>query len=152
MANIEIARTVNAQNVHENRQFWTCIKGITGIFCVAGFCVYSIAIFYQFISGRTITSHNIDKHSKLWLPSITLCNISGFKKPIDEHADIEFDKYLNYTIELHEIISVIWYTNQNGEIEYNSPPFNNSKLFTISTTFSAFKGRCYTIEYKKKVM
>ena len=140
------------------------IKFITVLFCLAGFVANSYIIFQQFIAGKTVTSYDIQKRSELFLPSITICNISGFKEEMDEFADLELPQYINKTLYLDEIIikiedssksqiTVQGYSEQ-GHINGTGKKMENDKKETwkLLTTYSMYKGRCHTIEYKRKVI
>ena len=143
-------------NEHDRtRIFWVGVKFATVILCLVGFVANSFIIFQQFSSGKTVTSTDVQKNSKLFLPSITMCGLSGFKKKVDKYADIELENYINNTLSLNEILFSVEDNDGNTlRIESVSRPAhfsNQSNLWKVSTTYSAFKGRCHTIEYKKEV-
>ena len=85
-------------------KLWTLTKIIACIVCLVGFVANSLYISKQFIGGKTVTSENIKKYPKLGLPSVTICNVSGFKKIMNDTDDLELQHYLNETIGLNEVL------------------------------------------------
>ena len=85
-------------------KLWKGLKLITVALCLVAFVANSYIIFQQFLTGKTVTSNDVQKNARLFLPSITLCSLSGFKEEIDELADLELDEYLNKTTRLDEIL------------------------------------------------
>ena len=78
---------------------------------------------------------------------MTICSLRGFKKLMNEPDDLELENYLRQTIELNEVLV-------NADRGLMSTPEGvdiNTELWKITTTYSAFKGRCHTIQYKKEV-
>ena len=143
---------VNESN--KRKTFWKAIKIVTVIICLFGFGANSYLIFVQFIKGQTVTSYNINQCSKYncILPSITICGLSGLKQKIKNYTDLEYNKYINNTANLNEMVESIFDMNGNklttGPLGVAS--FNES-LWKVSTVYSLYRGRCYTIEYKKEV-
>ena len=86
------------------KKLWTLTKIIACIVCLVGFVANSLYISKQFIGGKTVTSENIKKYPKLGLPSVTICNVSGFKKIMNDTDDLELQHYLNETIGLNEVL------------------------------------------------
>ena len=126
------------------KKVWTAIKTITFIFCLAGFVCNSFMIFKQFIGKKTITSQDIEHNNKLAVPPFTLCSLSGYKEKITNYQGIKLNDYLNNTLDLDEILISI-----NGMTVKDIR--HNSKLWEVTTTYSAYKGRCHTIRYMSKV-
>ena len=93
------------------------------------------------------------EHSRLFLPSITMCGLSGFREDVTEYAGLELDSYLNNTINLDELLYSI--EDNDGNLLTIEPFFgtmsDKSGMWKISTTYSAYRGRCYTLEYQKAV-
>ena len=123
------------------------------LMCFVGFFFNSFIIFKQFIGNETVTSTKIHENKELYLPSITLCGFSGFKRIVDDYSDLKLENFVNNTIELSEILITAFDTEQNSidpkdVLEHNG---NKTNPWKIRTTFSAYRGRCYTIEYRKKV-
>ena len=56
------------------------IKVITVMFCLAGFVANSYIIFQHFVAGKTVTSYDIQKQSKLLLPLSQFAALVGLKK------------------------------------------------------------------------
>ena len=123
------------------------------LMCFVGFFFNSFIIFKQFIGNETVTSTKIHENKELYLPSITLCGFSGFKRIVDDYSDLKLENFVNNTIELSEIL-ITAFDNENNSIdpkdvlEHN---VNQTNPWKILTTFSAYRGRCYTLEYRKKV-
>ena len=143
-------------DVNENtvrRKCWMGIKFATVILCVFGFCCNSFVMFKDFVSNQTVTSNDIKEYSTLVLPSVTMCGLTGFTKELDDYADLEHDKYINHTINLNEILSSVVDSDSNALIiePFLGSIFDKSGMWNITTTYSAYRGRCYTIEYKKEV-
>ena len=134
------------------RTFWTGIKIVAVIICLFGFGANSYLIFVQFIKGQTVTSYNINQCSKYncILPSITICGFSAQKQKIKSYTDLK--NYINNTANLNEMVESVFDMNGNnitiGPLGVAS--FNES-LWKVSTVYSLYRGRCYTIEYKKEV-
>ena len=121
--------------------------------CFVGFFFNSFIIFKQFIGNETVTSTKILKNKELYLPSITLCGFSGFRRIVDDYSDLKLENYVKNTIELNEILIKAFDTEHNS-IEHKDilmHSVNESNVLRIITTFSAYRGRCYTLEYRKKV-
>ena len=130
------------------KNLWAILKAITGILCMVGFVGNSYIIFDHFIGHNTITSQNQKKYEKIALPSVTICSPSGFKKVMDEPGDLELDSYLNSTIDLDEVLLDV---ADSGGFYYLEEIYKNPTIWKITTTYSSFKGRCHTIQYKKEV-
>ena len=129
------------------------LKVTITILCLVGFCFNSFIIFKQFVGNETLTSHKIEENLELFLPSITLCGPSGFKSAVEKYSDLELDNYLNNTVDLKDILINV-YDRDNNYIDAKSVEginYNKSNIWIVTTTFSAYRGRCYTIEYRKKV-
>ena len=121
--------------------------------CFVGFFFNSFIIFKQFIGNETVTSTKIHENKELYLPSITLCGFSGFKRIVDDYSDLKLENYVKNTIELNEIL-ITAFDNDHDSINPKDllvRRVNESNVWRIITTFSAYRGRCYTIEYRKKV-
>ena len=134
------------------------LKTIVMFLCFIGFFFNSFIIFKQFIGKETVTSYKIQDSRELLLPSLTLCGYSGFKRIVNSYAHLTPEHYVNNTIDVNEIlIEVI--DNDNNSIKApisldmisKGPIYDKSKTWKIKATYSAYRGRCYTIEYTKKV-
>ena len=132
------------------------LKAIVMILCFVGFFFNSFIIFKQFIGKETVTSYKIQDSKELHLPSITLCGYSGFKRIVHTYDDLTPDRYINNTIDVNEILMEV-VDNYNNSITApysmtsEGPMYDKSRSWKIKTTYSAYRGRCYTIEYRKKV-
>ena len=129
------------------------LKVTITILCLVGFCFNSFIIFKQFVGNETLTSHKIEQNLELFLPSITLCGPSGFKRAVKKYSDLELDNYLNNTVDLKDML-IIFHDEDNNYIDAKSVEgiiYNSSNIWKVTTTSSAYRGRCYTIEYMKKV-
>ena len=135
------------------RKCWLGVKIITVILCIFGFVCNSFLICKQYVSKETVTSNDITEYSKLLFPSITMCGLSGFHRAATELADLELDNYINNTINLNEMLYSILDKDYNKlTIEPFSGAINDtSGMWKITTTYSAYRGRCYTLEYQKEV-
>ena len=134
----------------------TCIKSLKvsiTILCLIGFCFNSFMIFKQFVGSETVTSQKIQENSELYLPSITLCGPSGFKRAVAKYSDLEHENYLNNTVNLEDmLIHARDIYNNHIEAKFvKDKVYENSKIWKLTTTYSAYRGRCYTMEYRKKV-
>ena len=134
----------------------TCLKTLKvtiTLLCLIGFCFNSFIIFKQFVGSETVTSHKIEENSELYLPSITLCGPSGFKSAVEKYSDLELENYLNNTVDLRDMLIVAYdRDNNNLDAKFVEGKINKkSKIWKLTTTCSAYRGRCYTIEYRKKV-
>ena len=130
------------------KSFWKIVKTSTCIFCLVGFVLNSLAIFENFVEGKTLTSNELQKNDRLLLPSITICGISGFKEEMDEYSDLDFESYLNKTIDLEDIL---WDAVVDKTYFTVTEMLEDKTLWKISTTYSQYKGRCHTIQYTKGV-
>ena len=83
-------------------------KLITMLCCVVGFILNSLLIFQHFIESKTVTTSNLERKSKLHLPSLTICSPNGFKEKIFTVDGITLENYINNTIELNEIVNSIY--------------------------------------------
>ena len=132
---------------------WKGVKIVTVILCIFGFVCNSYVIFKQFVSNETVTSNDITDFSKLLFPSITMCGLSAFLGTVTKVSDLELDNYINNTINLKEMLYEIYDADFNVlSIEpTNGTISDESGMWKITTTYSAFRGRCYTLEYQKEV-
>ena len=123
---------------------WIALKFLTRIICFGGFVGNSFVIFKQFIGGKTLTSYDVQKNTKLYLPSLTICSLSGYKEPMDDYGDIELERFLGKTLDLGEIIESVDYTKITELPKV-------TKTWELTITYSQYKGTCHTIRYKKRV-
>ena len=104
-----------------------------------GLLAGSLATIYQnflvWQSGKLTTSSEFIHHEEdgLEFPSITFCNETGFKNK-DMISNINWETFMENTLDLNEFF--VKMEDTNGQ------PFN----YTIKTTYSLYKGRCYTFE------
>ena len=134
------------------------IKVITSICCILGFACNSFVIFQHFIENKTVTTMNMEKHSKLFFPSITICNHIGFKEKIINLDGLRLVKYINNTIELKEILESIIvlaldFTSSDEliiETDFKGTNYS-SEAWNINTIITKYRGRCYAIHHKKEV-
>ena len=73
---------------------------------------------------------------------------------MDEYEDLELDNYLNKTLELGEIFNgYYYYDDDDDKYHYiDSETIKvNSTLWKLTTTYSQYKGRCYTLTAQKLV-
>ena len=109
-------------------------------------------IFKQFIDKETITSYKIQETSNLYLPSITFCRQSGYKRKVENYTDFKIKNYIENTVELSEIVQeVADQSNQTFSKPDIHSKVNGSGKWNIVETYSAYRGRCYTMEYKDLV-
>ena len=140
----------------KNNIYLLILKAIVMITCFVGFFFNSFIIFKQFIGKETVTSYKIEDTKELNLPSITLCGYSGFKRIVNSYNHLKPDQYVNNTIDVNEILMEV-IDNDNNSIKSpfsemsEGPLYDKSKTWKIKATYSAYRGRCYTIEYTKKV-
>ena len=123
---------------------WIAVKFLTRIICFGGFVGNSFVIFKQFIGGKTLTSYDVQKNTKLHLPSFTICSLSGYKEPMDDYGDIKLESFRKKTLNLSEVITLVDYKKIKDI-------YKDTKTWDLTTTYSQFKGACHTIRYKKKV-
>ena len=137
----------------KKNSFLLILKGTVLVLCLIGFFFNSYIIFKQFIEKETVTSYKIEETSKLHLPSVTFCGNSGFKRIVENYSDFELQNYINNTVKLSEIVKEV--TDHNNKTYKIAPDrsttFDGSGKWKIIETYSAYRGRCYTIEYKELV-
>ena len=135
--------------IDEHTKVTKILKCATAILCMIGFVANSFMIFKQFIDNKTVTSQDVQKNAYLVLPSVTICGLSGFKDKMEEYDDLELENYHQKTIDLEEILM-----NIMDPLGYTVPVwklYENATFWKITTTYSPFKGRCHTINYKQEV-
>ena len=134
--------------------FLLSIKRKVFMLCLICFFFNSYIIFKQFIENETVTTFKMQETSKLHLPSITFCGTSGFKRSVNDFSDFELEKYFNNTIQLSEIVEkVADHKKMLYVIDHDSNTiFDASGNWNIVETYSAYRGRCYTFEYKEMVI
>jgi len=138
-------RTIKANVSNES-----LIKSAVALVCVVGFIANSFLIFKQFIAAKRTTSQDIQSNEKLALPSVTICGSSAYKQEIEKYDDIELDNYLNNTLDLEEVlVSVI---DPFDRMILLKDMYKNATHWDITTTYSLYRGRCYTLRYKQEVM
>ena len=135
--------------INEHIKIKNVLKYAATILCMIGFVANSFMIFKQFIEHKTITSQDVQKNAYLFLPSVTICGLSGFKDKMDEYDDLELDNYHQKTLDLEEILIGITYPHGHSIILQEM--YKNAMLWKITTTYSPFKGRCHTINYGQEV-
>ena len=136
-----------------------CLKLITTISCVIGFVLNSMVIFRHFVENKTITSINKELHSKLPFPSLTICSNTTFKTRITSFDGLTMEKFKNNTVELMELIATVYTMSDTGLPEnyltfyedFNGESYN-SDTWHVSTVYSQYRGRCFTIEFLKKAI
>ena len=136
----------------------SCLKLLTTIFCVVGFILNSLVICRHFMERKTITSINKELHSALHFPSITLCNHIAFKQRITSFDYLEIENFRNNTIELKDLILSIQIFSADSVLlndldiqdNFNGESYQ-SDSWSISTVYSKYRGRCFTMEYLKQV-
>ena len=133
-------------------------KLITLLCCVVGFVLNSLLIFQHFIESKTVTTSNLERKSKLRLPSLTICSPYGFKEKIFTVDGITHENYINNTIELKEIVNSIYIMGLDYSLRYIlniEDHFNGvdyqSNAWKIGTIYSKYRGRCYTIQHEVPV-
>lgn len=138
---------------NETRKYWNALKLILVFICIVGFLFNSFVIFKQFIENETVVTNTIQESKKLYFPSITLCGFSGFKQIVKDYSELKYESYINNTIEINEmLIEVADHDKRIWRAEpVRDTTFDKSGTWEISTTYSAYRGRCYTINYKRKV-
>ena len=146
---------VDRDLLDRQRQYFSrALKFVVVILCLVGFVFNSYYIFKQFIGHQTVTSFNIQENADLYLPSITLCGTSGYKEQVNEYSDLRIENYVSNTIGITEIL-VSNKKNESdmpGELPVQDTLFDELGQWRILTTYSAYRGRCYTIEYREKVI
>ena len=146
--------TIQKKSNKKKNSLLMVLKGTVLVLCLVGFFFNSYIIFKQFIEKETVTSYKMQETSKLLLPSVTFCGKSGFKRIVENYSDFELENYINNTVKLSEIIKEVTDHNNNTYTivpdRYTS--FDGSGRWKIIETYSAYRGRCYTIEYKEMVM
>ena len=142
------------QDKTENKtRIGSSIKFATIAICLGMFFWNSFAVFQQYIGRQTIISNDIEFHSKMLLPAVTLCGTRGFKEELLNYSYVEKESYISNTFDLDEMIYIIQdkddrnFTNQDF-LNIND---NVKEMWNVKVTFSAYRGRCYTFEYKKEV-
>ena len=134
--------------IQTSRLFLQFVKTVTVVLCLICFVFNSYAIFETFSAASTITSINVQRNSRLFLPSMTICSSSGFKGDFSEYSHAELEYYLNNTLNLEEFLSEAFISPSYSAL-FNSS--YQSALLSITSTYSGFRGRCFTFEYKNKV-
>ena len=141
-----------------NFKWINCLKLITTISCVIGFVLNSMVIFRHFVENKTITSINKELHSKLPFPSLTVCSGNAFKTRITSFDDLTMEKFKNNTVELMDLIAYVYTISDTGIYENDLTIYDefngeryNSDTWHISTVYSQYRGRCYTIEFRIEV-
>ena len=133
--------------------FGACIKITIVVGCLLGFILNSIEIFSVFSEKSTVSTSNTENEGSLFYPSITICASRSYKHMINEFSDIELHNYFNNTIRLSETIDYLYHGDFNSsEVDFeNFDIYYESDHLRISTTYTLYKGRCYTLDYKNKV-
>ena len=143
----------SVQKIDQRRWRCLCVKTFTVLFCIAGFTLNSLASFKHFFEHETVTTIDIKTDKQLSLPSITLCGNTGFKKENNNYFSHNLKHYLKNTLTFDNLIECI---KENGQLYRPKDPtteceYSVNTSFRISTTYSAFRGRCYTLEYLNEV-
>ena len=132
------------------------IKSCAALICVALFIANSYVIFKQFASHNTILAAKYIEEETLRFPTLIICNASAYKNP--KFPDFRLDSYLNNTIALSDFLIAITQPDKNGEagvIENEVILYNNtysSVNITIEAIRSYYRGNCFKVEYRKKVI
>lgn len=121
------------------------IKVFLTILFVGCFVFNSFQIFLKFSEGETTTVIDIIdvEEGKMFYPVMTFCNKDGYKTEATDISDLE--EYLNKTYDFEEIFE-----------DFGIPSsymFNEMITFKeYESTFTPFRGRCYTYRYPEKVL
>ena len=149
-----VSISLDNRNIPNKRSIYlNILKGIIIMICLVGFFFNSFMIFKQFVENETVITNKIQENAKLYFPSITLCGFSGFKRIVNQYAELKYENYINNTIDINEMLIEV---ADSDNIIWKAEPlldttFDESGKWQISTTYSAYRGRCYTIKYNKKV-
>ena len=136
------------QENNRHRKIISVVKVVTFFICLADFIANSYIIFTQFIGKKTITSQDVQNNDRLFLPSITICGLSGFKEEMDEYDDLMLENYLNKTFDLEEFLYGYY---DDEDFIYLDTMKADTSSWKFTTTYSQYKGRCHTLTYKKQV-
>ena len=124
-------------------------KFLIYVFCCVSFFLNSYAIFKEYWSNPTIVSTKIEMSldRKIDMPSILICNETGFK---DSIVTTDYQKYKNNTINLNDFLIdvVVSYDTQKEVLNITLEPIRDN----IKTIFTAFHGTCFLIEENIKVL
>ena len=134
----------------KNNEISIIFKILISLLCIASFWANSFMIFKQFIGDKTITSQDVQKDAKLFLPSMTLCGLNGYKEEIDSYNDLQLENYLNNTIGLEEILISVAYPVWSNRILVSDID-QKATDWKLTTTYSRNRGRCHTIQYNQEV-
>ena len=123
------------------------------VICLGLFACNSFVVFQQYIGRQTIISNDIEVNTRMILPSLTICGTRGFKEEFSNYSYVEKENYIANTFELNEMIAFI---EDRDEKNYTMNDLldggkDGEDLWNVKVTFSAYRGRCFTIEYKKEV-
>ena len=125
--------------------FCSGIKVLGTLLCVLGFVINSKEIIKNYFNGAKVVSQNVELRNTAVLPSITICNNTAFKTPINTYAHLKMDSFLNNTLSMDEFLVKPYFTACNNEKE------RDDDLFSITYINSYYHGRCYTFDFKKEV-
>ena len=144
---------MNQDNIENKTRVGSGIKFATIAICLGMFACNSFAAFKQYIGRKTVITNDIEIHSKMLLPSITICGTRGFKEEFLDYSYAEKEKYIENTFDLNEMIA---FMEDKNEKMYNISDLLGGvkgigNLWNVKMTYSAYRGRCFTIEYKKEV-
>ena len=132
------------------------IKLCAALICVALFIANSYVIFKQFASHNTILAAKFVEEDTLRFPTLIICNASAYKNP--KFPDFRLDSYLNNTIALSDFLIAITQPDKNGEagVIENEKMLYNSTYSSVNITIEAirsyYRGNCFKVEYRKKVI
>ena len=140
-------------NIENKTRVGSGIKFATIAICLGMFVCNSFAAFKQYIGRKTVITNDIEIHSKMLLPSMTICGTRGYREELLNFSSVEKEKYFSTTFDLNELIygitgSVVTFTDIE---ELNHGQQENPELWVKKVTLSNYRGRCYTFEYKKEV-
>ena len=123
----------------------------SGILCLVLFFSNNIVILKEFILGKTIVSTNLRPEEPQHLPAIVLCNLSAFKDPELNTANL--DDYLKNTLDLQGVLlSIVLdpFQSEDKTDVYNKT--YKSKDLEIQSIYSYIRGHCYVFKYNETVI
>ncbi len=107
---------------------WTLFRGILTLACFCLFLGNSYQNTMQYLSGQATVSQIVNHSSHGWLPSLTFCNKTGFKK---DGLFPSLKWFLENTVNPEDIFA--------------------DPVPSLIETYGRYTGRCYTYNHPIKV-
>ena len=131
-------------------KFCGIVKILSGLLCITGFALNSLAMTKQFFSGKTVMSGDVKPYESLLLPPILICNKTPYKT--DDLSQI-LKNYTANTLQLEDFLidATVYQTGAEPFTHQNTSRSGITVKDQVTAVYTAFYGKCYLLHPNIKV-